>query len=602
MAGLVVMLMVSWGILGTLQRLTAHPEEVVGRMHGKEVTQGQVSEAVGALFVFLRLGIGTPQALWYLQTAAATPTNMATYIALSRDMSAFVFAKGDQADIESAWRFLLLEREAAAAGVQLSADEVESVLILSPLIAGRQGVDPGAYRRFLEMIRMSDADVTRAVTQLGAVAKLLRLRRESVRASTADVWMAYTYEAQRAKVRLVEVPVQPFESLIKPTEEELRKFYEQHKDAVADPVLGKVGYMAPERAKVEYAMSPIDEAGVQAQLTDQEVEAYYRQNRREFLEKLPEGEEPPAAQPDATPEEAPPKGYRFQSLDEARDAVRQRLAKRKAHEEALTVANQVVEELDRLSGQYPDMPLPLSQIARRHGLVYTVARGADEGTLLSSEELAGAMPQGAQVAAFAFDPTGNLYYPKVFDDGEAPLVCQVTQRAPAEALLFEAVVARVRSDYEDRQALERASVFAGKLKEQAAQTTLGQAAKEMQTRLNDLVNRPAAERLTLEVRETGFFSRRDEAVPGLEGSHRGLAEAALRLKPGEFGVATEGAPAPGCFVVELTETQPASPDEFAERGAMLALLYEVRKQNEAVREWMESLYAASPRPAKASGG
>jgi hypothetical protein len=609
LAGLVVVLMLSWTLLGTFSQLARRTRRAVGTTGGRSVSDVDLREADLTLRTASALGLLEPQALAVLQVAPSSPRAMAAEVSLVRDVRSFLFEKEERVDERAAWRFLVLLRQAEAVGVQVPPDEVTELLKLSPRLVGRQGFSEDTYNMFLSQYGYTKSEVNQALTELLKVATLVTLRRDTVLVSTAELWQAYSHSSEAVKVRFIEVDAAQFVPLVKATPEELRAFYTKHSSVVGDPAAGKIGYMAPERIRVEYAEAPMDKIMGEVKVEDKDIASYYEEDKKMFLVKVPEGEKEKAPEAEKKPEEAkadqPPAGYRYKTLDEARDEIRQELVRTKAKPQAEELVQKVMSELDAVSGRYVNEPLPLAQMARRHGLTYHVVRTADGRDLVSRRELESLMPQGAEVAAFAFEGTTSLDNPRSFTRGDKPLICQVLERRPAEQQPFEKVEKEVRHDYEMQAALERAAAFAEKLKESVAQAGLEKAAETMGARLANLLGTTgateagalagAAGPARLTVQEAGPFSRTDREVPGIKEPVPAVVEKAFQLAGDEAGVAVEGPPVYRCYAMKVVERQPAPREEFAQGGAVARMFYLPRKQDEEVRQWMDGLLSAAHR-------
>jgi hypothetical protein len=622
LAILVVLMMASFGTCGVWQDILGSKGRSQGTIRGERVTETDLHAA--ALPLALELGLrmddlvpaqlaAVPEladlvVAQRLAQSGVSPEGIATGLALIRDFESFVFSGGRRADGESEWRFLVLWREAQAAGVQVTQDEVNELLHISPALNDQRGFNQVAYQMLWEGVGLSQGGAGRALRELAEVAKLISLRRESVSASTAELWTQYAAGGESLRVRFIGIDALLFAPFVQPTEDELRAFYAEHSKAVPDPDAGQVGYMAPERVKVEYAMAPMERIASGVKVGDDEVAAYYAENKDRYLVKVPEpdqeGKAPALEQ--GEPQEAaagqPPKGFRHQTLEEVRDQVRQELERTKARQEAERRVREVMGRLDAARRNYIDEPLPLAQMARGEGLDWVIARTDAGKELLSARELAAAMPDGQQVAGLAFSTQVGLYDARDVPSAEVPLVFQVLERRPAELQPFEQAKEEVERDWRRQAALKDATVFAEKVKESAAQLGLQGAADAMSERLRNLLKAPAAdEGARLVVQETGFFGQSGRQIPGLDGPHPALADKAFELVGDEVGVAAEGPPVSHCYVLQVSERQPVSTEAFAETGSAVRTMYLLGKQSRAVQDWMAGLLAAAERAAKVGG-
>lgn len=607
LAGVVVMLMVSWGILGPLARRLSTSRGAVSSIRGEPVNETDLREASYTLKMAHVLGMADGRTMALLQFTGATPRATIMLNVLAQALGDFVLEQKRRIEGESAWRFLVLLREAEAGGVEVTTLEAHEMVRFLPALVDRNGFSPQRYQAFLRSYGYTDAEVSRRAGELAKVAKLICLGRESTGSTNAEIWMAYSHSRARARVRFIEIDSHLFLPIVDATQEELEAFYAQHREVLPDPASGRVGYMAPERAKVEYALASVAELMQKVEVSDDDVAAYYDANKHEFLETEASGEEKTEAEtegeaPGGEPaEEETSAAPRYKELDEVRETIRERLARPKATEKARELARRVLDELKSVEEQYANEPLPLQQMARRHGLHYDVASAASGRELLSREELEELVPEGKQVADFAFGESLNLYYPRFFDSADQPVVCQVLKQRGPEPQTLEEVQEQVRSDCLRQKALERAVTFAGKLKDEVSETGFEKAAETMNRRLADLLgleterdeDADAAAPGPLTVRESDFFSRTAAEVPGMEQPVPALVAKAFELAHDQVAVAAEGPPVSRCYVVQPIERQGAPREEFAETGVVFRAFYLADKQNRAVREWMEGLLNAA---------
>jgi len=598
-----IMLMVSFGILGTIQSLVGRAEESFGVIRGKGVKRADMAYAGEVLGLAKLILVPDPQVR---QMLYGVPR-----VALLNDaLLDFVMAEREEAEYPPEWRLMVLLREADEAGLEATPGEAAEMFQLLLQVWNWQVGSQNAYADFMRMYRLNGTDLNHRMLGLVRVSKLLTLRLEGVLATDAEAWMQYCHDAEQAKVRYVEVDGSWFQDMLRASDEELQAFYEAHKDVVADPEAGVVGYMAPERVKVQYATVSLDELMKIIEISDKDVRAYYNGNKVEFLAETDDDavDDDSPEEPDGQDGEGDTKPVLYKPLEEVRDAIREKLTRERALEESRQRVEKVLEELRAVEDQYANEPLPLGQMARRHGLTCRVAQTEQGRELLSRQEVESLLPEGAKIAAFAFEEEWSLYYPESFDSDEGTLVCQILERRDPEPQPLKLVLDQVRRDYAEYKALDRAKVFAEKLREDAASRGLAAAAEAATKDLAALMgaggSKPSDGELTtprLEVRESDFFSRTSQIVPGIDGPVPQFVSQAFQTGMEQIGVAVEAPPVSRCYVLQPTARRDADRDAFTEVGTYLRAAYLMQKRMAVAHEWMEWLLTASQPTEKLTG-
>ena len=531
LAIMVGVLMVAWGALPGLSWLARRGASKRGEIGGRTVSEEDLRSAALQLDACVRqrlLQKGTliGQFIFADQEDAATP----------------------RATSDAVWRYLILVREAEAAGVQVTADELQNLFAQTRLPS-------------------DDRALWTAVGNLLRILKLLTYQEECVQVTNPELWMEYNYQERAAKIRLVELKPELFLSQVDATPEEVKAFYEERRDAQPDLRTGKVGYQAPERVRLEYALARVEDFEKQVSVSEEEIRAFYEEHQDEF--KPPEnkeesqqgkeepgqegageagtepeaGEAPPGAPaeqpqegesgetpstgtekeqggdppgepgveapgqstlPDAQP--APEKpgpaeqgtateqeqpGQQAQPLSpEIQEKIRKELVNERAREAARQQVEKVLDDLEEVAESYVNQPWPLEQMAKRHDLHYETARTETGELLLGRRDVQLKVPGGAQVAGRVFDENLEPNVPSLLDTPPGSLVIQVLERREPEARPFEEVADQVRGDVLRIKGLAKARTVAEKLKESAAASSLDQAVGEMNERLNKLLGEP----------------------------------------------------------------------------------------------------------------
>jgi len=607
MAVLVGVLMVAWGALPALNYLARRAMPKRGYIKGKPVTDQDIALAMR-------------------QIEAAGPL----LGLLPGPLRGFLFTgRGRRAVTPlAAWRYLVLTREVEQAGVQLTADRLE---------------------RFIALVGLPSNDrlVRHAVSSLLRIVQLYAYRQECVHVSDAELWMEYNRLDRKAKLRLVEIRPEIFFPGLAVTEEELRAFYEEHKDHQPDRATGTPGYRAPQRVRLEYAVARLDELRQGVKVSDEEVLAYYAQHKEEFQpaeetnsqqgqgagspDEAEAGSgpaEPPTPAPDgggvsAPPAEGapagdeaarastggngqpgtaagpqageatsgPPPGGRKEQAPppEVLKRVREQLVEEKVRQEAQRRVEKALDDLERVSARYVNQPCPLEQMARRYGLRYALARTATGEELLSRQQVLSRVPGGAAVARRVFDDGLEVNFPSFVDSPAGPMVVQVLERREPEP--------------DERPSEGRGAGEADT--RTGAGRIAGAGSGGVQRAAERFVRRRASSRACLRGRGRGRLARRAAAgrqprAAGGEGDRFRFAaqrlHEAFRLGDGEFGLVTERGFGAACYVVEKLAEQAPDAQGFLKRRAALRDSVLRRKRQRAVESWLEHLLKESPPP------
>ncbi len=582
LAAVVVMLMLAWGILTPLSQL-ARRRGAEGTIRGRSVEIADMQAAQGVLRLGSALGLFEPMTAVYMQYGGASRTATMRVAALGSALRRFVL-RGEEPsiDADAAWRYLVLLYAAEDAGVVATQGEVVEVLTSLPILSGPDGFVAERYRALLQSTGMTDMTVTRWIGQLVKIAKLIEIRREATVASDAEVWMDWAFRNERARIRFVTVDAELFEPLVEPSEEELVQFYQDHRDRLPEESVDGVGYMADERVRAEIALVKLSDMREKVEVSGAEIEVYYEQHREDYR-RSHEGNgeaEGKTDAPDAEPQ--------YRPLGEVRDDIAGLLREQKASELAQQLAERLMADLEEVRENYENMPLPLEQMARRHGLEYGVLRTPSGRELLSEEELAAAVPDGEQIAQFAFGGPESLYYPDVSQTSKGPAVLQVLEWREPEPREFEEVRELVRRDYVKLRALEHAREFARRLQLRANEVGLTHAVDETKGSLSALLDLGSED--LLRVQESGLFDRDALSIEGLPGAApEELVRTAFMLEKGDVGLAVSETSAARCFVLQTIERKPAPRDQFASALGSARGFYLMRKQGRMVEAWLDRL-------------
>jgi hypothetical protein len=212
---------------------------------------------------------------------------------------------------ESAVETLVMSKQAERLGMVVSdraindlikqiTDDSLSSESLQAVIAHLQG---GRHR--VSVARLFDAIRTEMLAS-----KLSQLFFQSLRdVPPAERFELYESLNRHAKAEILPLAVSSFVSQVsaEPTAEQLRAFYDEHKDRYPDPASPEPGFKEPKRASFQYFKADFAkfQEEFKPQVTEAEISAYYDKNKAQFRAvELPPEQGKSEDQPDATKEES----------------------------------------------------------------------------------------------------------------------------------------------------------------------------------------------------------------------------------------------------------------------------------------------------------
>lgn len=432
-------------------------------------------------------------------------------------------------------------------------------------------------------------------------------------------------QPSKVKIEYLIARYDDFKKGVSITEKQIADHYEKHKDSdyrLPDPEPEK----KPEADKATEAdKSPAKEPDQGAAKdkpaadADKPAEAKPTQNTAE----KGNADTKPQAKPDAKAAEREDKAPepRYKPLAE----VREEIVKALTHEAAQAKAIEAINAVDLKIGEQMrfDRALPFAGLAKKGSLVHKktefFAEHEAEDTLVGAYEL----------ARTAFDASTPLNYPsKPMDCVDGKFIFQVLAKRDPTPDPYETVEAKVREDYVVAKALDKVTAFAvdgvdimkkhgfekgveelrAKLKKllpPGKPSTAPQESKPPATAAKSEANKgevkeaskaPAKPEPLIRSGETDFFGGPITTagmsycyISGLAGDRPKVGEKAFRLKPSEYGVATEDADERAAYIIQVTGRQSADPKQFgSEKSSVMRRLQE-EKRRRLMKQWEDDV-------------
>ncbi|GIW87350.1 MAG: hypothetical protein KatS3mg108_1674 [Isosphaeraceae bacterium] len=440
-----------------------------------------------------------------------------------------------------------------------------------------------------------------------------------------DLYEDFRTEAERVAARAVAFPaVDYLDKVPDPSEEQIRAFFDEHKNRLPDAESDQPGFKIPRQVQVEYVAADVPqlEETIRARLTDEELRSYYNTNAARFPE--PPRELPVnlfAGDPEA--KLTPPSTDPFYLV---RDEVRLALAGERARDEIDDRFNQIRREvMDPFLDRYDlaeeanreareagrpvtDLPRPvgsdgrslLQAAAERLGLTYErtppLDRFAAETTMPIARAQFGTGPAARRIpfADYVFAPRASLYESFELTDpvGRRYLAWKVDDQ-PDRVPTLEEVRPRVVEAWKLVQASELARKEAEALADQARLQGGDLAAVAGNRPIITTSEQPQVIR-TPALSPFALPESRPSEIPELPNAGAELRKALFALEPGVVQVAPN-APKTVYYVLTLDRRTPADlRDLFGPLGRRPGIEREVvaRLTSERIRARLQALRAA----------
>src|SRR5499426_54499 len=131
------------------------------------------------------------------------------------------------------------------------------------------------YLQLLRASRINPGQFEEEQREQLTIQRLYSLLMNAVHVTEAEVRDRYRFDQGKVNLYFIRLPATMYLSEVKPTEEEIKKFYDRNKELLKEPL----------KVQVEYLSYPFDRFSSAAQITDKEVEDYYQAHRESRFHK-----------------------------------------------------------------------------------------------------------------------------------------------------------------------------------------------------------------------------------------------------------------------------------------------------------------------------
>jgi peptidyl-prolyl cis-trans isomerase D len=235
----------------------------------------------------------------------------------------------------------LVLQEAHRLGLAINDDDLVAAIAQVPDFQVNGRFNKERYLQLLRANRISPGQFEEEQRGQLTIQRLYSILMDGVHVTEGEVRDRYRFEQEKINLHFIRLPISNYLAEAKPSEEEIKNFYDRSKDSLKEPL----------KVQVEYLAYPFDRFSPSAQIGDKEIEEYYQANREAKFHK---------------PKEVK---VRYILVRSAADA--------KQKSDAQTRANRIV--TDARAGK------DFAQLARQESADSTAAKGGDVGWLTQDQ-------------------------------------------------------------------------------------------------------------------------------------------------------------------------------------------------------------------------
>jgi peptidyl-prolyl cis-trans isomerase D len=293
--------------------------------------------------------------------------------------------------------------------LDVSDEEIRESIYSFPPFQRDGSFDPNLYHRMLRYNKMSPEDFEMIQRRTLKIQKLERLIREGVRVSDEEVFDIYRIQNEKININFISIPETFFINSMKPTDDELRKYFEDHRES----------FRIPETIEIAALAFPGKDYAKTVEISEETIVDYYNGNKNDFTTS--EG--------------------KIKSLSDVREAIKNILSLSEGLDRAAAVArtaNDIVYQEQNFDEYARDNKIKVQTFP-------PVSRG-DVPPGVSGIE---------NIEKYIFDMKAGETTP-VLSDGQAFYIVKVQKIMPSYIPGFEDVKSNVRTHYVREESRDKA--------------------------------------------------------------------------------------------------------------------------------------------------
>jgi peptidyl-prolyl cis-trans isomerase D len=163
----------------------------------------------------------------------------------------------------------LVLQEARHLGLAVNDDDLMTAIAQVPDFQVNGRFNKERYLQLLRANRLSPSQFEEEQREQLTIQRLYSILLDGVHVTEDEVRDRYRFEQEKINLNFIRLPISDFLAEAKPTETEIKNFYDRSKESLKEPL----------KVQVEYLFYPFDRFSPSAPIGDKEIEEYYQANR-----------------------------------------------------------------------------------------------------------------------------------------------------------------------------------------------------------------------------------------------------------------------------------------------------------------------------------
>jgi peptidyl-prolyl cis-trans isomerase D len=172
----------------------------------------------------------------------------------------------------------LVLQEARRLGLTINDDDLMTAIAQVPDFQVNGRFNKERYLQLLRANRISPGQFEEEQREQLTIQRLYSILLDGVHVTEDEVRDRYRFEQEKINLHFIRLPISDFLPEAKPTEAEIKNFYDRSRDSLKEPL----------KVQVEYLSYPFDRFAPSAPIGDKEIEEYYQANRETKFHKAKE--------------------------------------------------------------------------------------------------------------------------------------------------------------------------------------------------------------------------------------------------------------------------------------------------------------------------